>query len=190
MATSATLIPSVGGITSTDYKGIFVLSAQSNRYPHTAPGGRGKLLFTGARANLLDAAGNLPLPNGVPTVVEFSNTAFDTDGYFDDGDPTHLVIPTERGGVFEFGCSGLLVGTSGGEGLFQAFILRNDSDIIALGRLTVNEAIDGAVINLYGMFDLADDDNLSVMFSWNGDNDDSLQTDVEYSPTLWLGRWR
>lgn len=146
--------------------------------------------FTGARANLLDAGGNIPLPAGVPTLVDFSNVDFDTDSYWDSGDASHLIIPPTLGGVFEIGYSGLLVGTSAETGLFQAYVLRNDTDIILLGRDVVNTTIDGAILNGNALFDLADGDTLSIMFSWNGTNDDALQTDVDYSPALWIGRWK
>jgi hypothetical protein len=53
------------------------------------------LAFSGARVYRSVGAGNQSIPNSTFTSVEFDTESYDTDAYWDAGDPSRLTVPTD-----------------------------------------------------------------------------------------------
>lgn len=189
MATTSDPFTSVSGLTFTNYKGIFVMSAKSRPYPHAGEGGGDESMFTGVRVKYGSTPAPIVMTNDVPNQVNFLDTNFDTDGYWDDGTPNVLTVPAGKGGVFIVGYSFQFQATALDEAQYTIQLLLNGSLLFEDNR-DFNTTIGlGEFVAASYMYELAEGDTIEVQIQPESPGIHAYLTGTEYSPVLFMGHW-
>ncbi len=189
MAVASNDSPSIGGVTTTLWKGSSVLSAMSTPYPHKAVN---RSHFHGVKVLNLHGTTPLDISTLPDEQVVFDDVSFDTDTYFDDMHPTIITVPSDRGGVYSVGFSVEFTGTCDIAQLNQAWIALGDGTILLNAR--PNPQVSGTTIVLEAetLLNLLPDTTLSLVviagFQLGHPNTVMMTQHALYAPAMWIGQ--
>ncbi len=146
-------------------------------------------MFQGVKVLNMSGPFEVLLPASTESTVVFDTADFDTNEFFNIGDPTHIVIPPRHGGRYIVGASAFLIPTSGAGTQISIFIRVNDVFLHMLIQPTTTPSHIGTVLQGETIVELAGSDTLVMVIKPGPESDVNLLQNQPYTPAMWIGKW-